>query len=190
MSNKPEYFSSQVGLYTKLKSIRKAFDINRSLGMSRYSFCDVDGGQHLSYSFTDFAMNFNKTFGDTINPAGSQIAGSNAVLVTFYDNLYSDPVVEEKDNHVEVSLESTEVILEETTVVIEDKQEAVAEVIPEVEYLPYEDIDWPRIEALKGSAADKLELDQYAAKFGISLKRNKKIGNMLADFKEAVGVTK
>jgi hypothetical protein len=44
-------------------------------------------------------------------------------------------------------------------------------------------IDWGFVDELV-AAGDKLGLDEYAATFGIKLKRTKSIENMLNDFKE------
>lgn len=185
----PEYFETHTSLYRKLEYLHETFDANATLGMSRYSFADKTGNCVLAYSMDDFCKSFNEHFGETFISAGCQIAGSQSYLMTFVDNVVSKkfdlPVQKEKEAVVATLLVSLEPVVETSS---EASQEALESTIESNEYLYYDLIDWPRVEAFKNTKDDKAELDVYAAKFGVSLKKNKTIANMIEDFKSAVGV--
>lgn len=185
----PEYFETHSLLYRKLESLHDTFDSNQTLAMSRYSFADKLGNCVLAYSMGDFCNNFNEHFGETFISAGCQIAGSQSYLMTFVDNVVSKkfdlPVQKEKEAVVATPLISLEPVVETPS---EASQEAPESTIESSEYLPYDLIDWPRVEAFKNTKGDKAELATYASKYGVTLLKTKTIANMIEDFKSAVGV--
>ncbi|CAH9011758.1 conserved hypothetical protein [Vibrio phage 424E50-1] len=76
-----------------------------------------------------------------------------------------EPVVVEPEVIVEESVKESEVVSEESST----------------------EVDWEWIESLQDNKDSKLALDQYAEeKFDIKLKRNMKLPNMIAAFKEAL----
>lgn len=80
--------------------------------------------------------------------------------------------VSEEDNTI-VS-EEEESVLEESVDVVESENEHELEV------------DWEWVDSLEDSPENRLALDEYAEKFGQSLKRTMKVSNMAKKFKEAL----
>lgn len=148
-------------LYTRLGEISDKFDVNASLNVGRLNIKLKDGAFVRCGGFTDFATQYNKHCVDVIDITKSYQSG-----LKFYLQL--------QDKACELPSETTKVVDEEdVTHLGESPVEAVQEAP-----------DWRWVESLSGSRADKQELDTYAEKFGVKLNKGKKIGNMVADFKE------
>jgi hypothetical protein len=161
-------------LFTQyVQNLKPEFDAAKTTGMYDWSFIDTDGVVVTTRCAKEYFEALNKRFGYFID-ADKSTTRRSRWIVTFNDKQdLPTPLISLEAAPVDVS----EVELEATTEVIVDN-----------ECLSFEEVDWPRLEALKSTKSDKAELDEYASKFGVSLKKNKSITNMLEDFKEAAGV--
>lgn len=167
-------------------NLKPEFDAKATNGLPQFYFVDIHGVLTTTRCAKDYFIALNERFGYFID-SDKSTTRRNRWVVTFNDT--PPPVVLEE---IKISLisaeeggtELDELVLGDT----EDKQEDYGEVLIEPEYVSFDEVDWPRVEALKNTKSDKSELDLYAAKFGVSLKKNKSISNMLADFKEAAGI--
>lgn len=154
-----------------MQSLKPKFDAKITEGLPQFTFADTDGNKYVTRCALEYFNKLNETFGYFIDTKQS-VVRKDKWIVMFSDE---EPIVEK--------------VLEVVPVIEPDSsQEEFVEVLEKVEYLSYDLIDWPRMEALKNTKDDKSEMDVYASKFGVSLKKNKTITNMLEDFKAAVGV--
>ena len=167
-------------------NLKPEFDAKATNGLPQFYFVDIHGVLTTTRCAKDYFIALNERFGYFIDPDKSTTR-RNRWVVTFDDTPPTPVVKETKISLVAMDEEDT-VESDEGIVATEDEQEATGEVLIETEYVSFDEVDWPRVEALKNTKSDKSELDLYAAKFGVSLKKNKSISNMLADFKEAAGV--
>jgi len=162
-----------------MANLKPEFDAKATNGLPQFYFVDVHGVLTTTRCAKDYFIALNERFGYFIDPDKSTTR-RNRWVVTF-DDTPPTPIVQETKIYL-VAMD------EEGIDATEDKQEAPVEVLVEPGYISFNEVDWPRVEALKNTKSDKSELDLYAAKFGVSLKKNKSISNMLSDFKEAAGV--
>jgi hypothetical protein len=166
-------FKSDKMLHQYIQSVLPSFDVMTSFKLSRFSFYTIDGVTHKHGNFNKMLSTLNTLIGEEYFDTKKSVAkGSYTYLL--YTREEGDVVVEEPK---QPSKELVEPVIEEVEVASSSEQ------IPE---LDKEEIDWPRLEALKNTKSDKAELAEYATKYGVSLKRNKTIDNMLSDFKEAL----
>lgn len=169
-------------LFTQyVQNLKPEFDAAKTTGMYDWAFVDTDGVVVTTRCAKEYFEALNKRFGYFIDTDKSTTRRSRWI-VTFNDG--QDSVyIKEKDLPTPlISLEAAPVDVSEVEV------EATTEAIVPNEYLSFEEVDWPRLEALKNTKSDKVELDEYASKFGVSLKKNKTIINMLEDFKQAANL--
>lgn len=78
--------------------------------------------------------------------------------------------------------------VEEVVVPQEDKEDGTIKVVLEKEITPVSEntppkVNWVMVDSLKSTADDKKVLETYARGFGIELRRNKSLSNMIVDFK-------
>ena len=169
-------FRSRIDLCNFLKQY-DTFDFKKSLWLPFMWFITTDGTVYKNPTGGLFAKTCNKVFGTNFNEELSNSRGNYLVLV-FND----ESITFVKDNNMkdgDVSKESS------VKGVIQEEEEE-EEVCVDVKNPPF--VDWEWINSLKSNAEGKLTLDNYAAKFDIQLKRNKSLTNMIADFKEALGI--
>lgn len=162
-----QVFKRHKDLYFYIKSLLPSFDVNKSIPCSRYTFFTEDGTCYKTGNFANMLSTLNDLAGQKVFcTKRSKAIGA----FTYKLYLSEDEVIEP----------ATEI--KEEAIVQESVDDDCSEVF--IPLISLEDIDWDRINSLKGVAEDKDFLDTYAEEnFGIKLKKNKKIENMLADFK-------
>jgi hypothetical protein len=86
---------------------------------------------------------------------------------------------------VDESFEEDEQSIEEG-----DKTSDTASNEPETaqEVIDASGVDWAYVDGLENTAFNKKVLEEYATPFGVDLKRNKSLPNMVMDFREALGL--
>ena len=166
-----KYFTNQFKLFGYLDKLVEGLDLNRTLRLPKLWFSDVEGNEYKCQGSTEFCNKFNKVFNTNFLPKKSYISGKKIVL-------FFDEVVDEE----EVVFGTHYAAL----VAIEDEApEAVIapEVVTQITLITP---DWEWIDSLENDKEDKLKLDNYAEKFSVKLNRNKKLSNMINDFKTAL----
>lgn len=173
-----QYFIRKPLFTAYVQSLKPKFDAKITDGLPQFTFADVDGNKYVTRCALEYFEKLNETFGYFIDTKQSIVCRDRWIVV-FTDEKPKQEAV------VATPLISLEPVVETPS---KASQEAPESTIESSEYLSYDLIDWPRVEAFKNTKDDKAELDVYAAKFGVSLKKNKTIANMIEDFKSAVGV--
>lgn len=180
---KPVSFKTASYGFMHLNKFVEGLDLNATLGLPKLWFADVEGEVYKCTGSTEFCEKFNSAFNFNLDPKHSFLSGKR---VTFYftdENTVEPEVettVEESRSDVEEALPVEEVAV---------KEEAVAEEVEEsTEVQESEVVDWEYVATLENTKEGKLELDKYAEKFDVALKRNKTIENMIIDFKKALDV--
>lgn len=173
-----QYFIRKPLFTAYVQSLKPKFDAKITDGLPQFTFADVDGNKYVARCALEYFEKLNETFGYFIDTKQSIVCRDRWIVV-FTDEKPKQETV------ATAPLISLEPVVETSS---EASQEAPESTIESTEYLSYDLIDWPRVEAFKNTKDDKAELDVYASKFGVSLKKNKTITNMIEDFKSAVGV--
>lgn len=174
-------FKSKKLFYKWIEEKCSTFDVNASLPKSRFSFFDKEGSFYKCGNMIQFVNNINMLAGEAIlDPNKSKAIGAYTYKVFLPEEVTKKEEVSESPV---IEILSPEAVVEDKK---EESEELVQEVIDNLED-KLDDIDWPRLEALKNTKEDKMFLDTYAEeKFGIKLKRTKKIEGMLEDFKSGL----
>lgn len=166
---KPVSFKTTTYGFMHLSKLVDDLDLNATIRLPNLWFADVNGVEYKCAGSTEFCEKFNAAFNFNLDPKNSFLAGKR---ITFY---FTDEVVEPK----------VEAIAEEKEVAV--KEEPVADYSVD-ESDSSDGVDWDYVEAIENTKEGKLELDKYAEKFNVALKRNKTIENMIIDFKKALDV--
>lgn len=97
------------------------------------------------------------------------------------------------DHFSEAPTDTSESIKDEVDTIVPEDVEVLSEGLTEVSVdvvevseEPELEVDWEWVDSLEDSPENRLALDEYALKFGQSLKRTMKITNMAKKFKEAL----
>lgn len=153
-------------------------DLNATLRMRNIlHFVTTDGKIHTPTAVSLFAEAMGKEFGIVVDGNASRMVNNRITL--FWDEEATVEVVEEVS---EATVEALEVEDEE---VVEEVVETATEAADE-ESEVVKEVDWAWVSSLENNSEDKLKLDEYAAKFGVSLSRRKTLENMIIDFKDAI----
>lgn len=154
---KKMYFSK--GEFFNDLSVYENFDRDATSHLGGYSFVDSTGVNHRSHSFKKWLDTFNDILGTTFDIHRSvKVCGMYKIVMeeAFPKAITGETEVEIKQND---------------SVLVSEK------VSP----------DWGWINCLNSNREDKERFDKYASdKFGIELKRNKSLENMIKDFKDAL----
>jgi hypothetical protein len=170
-------------LFTQyVQSLKPEFDADKTNGIYDWSFMDTDGEVVTTRCAKEYFEALNKRFGYFID-ADKSTTRRSRWIVTFDDGVSGS--VEEEEGIVETPAKASKVIGVYSAEAPEDED---TEVLSSDENLSFDLIDWPRVGAYKNTKGDKAELDKYASQFGVSLKRNMKVENMVDVFKIAAGV--
>jgi hypothetical protein len=171
-------------LFTQyVQSLKPEFDANKTNGMYDWSFMDTDCEVVTTRCAKEYFEALNKRFGYFID-ADKSTTRRSRWIVTFDDGV-SESVEVAEEAVVETPAKASKVI---NVYSAEAPSDEDIEVLSSDENLSFDLIDWPRVEAYKNTKGDKAELDKYASQFGVSLKRNMKVENMVDAFKMAAGV--
>lgn len=184
MSNK-HFFPTIGHFYKWVAGLSDKFEQNKSQFVGKFNFCTVDGKLHKCGSALEMFNAMNYTLGTTIDPRASYETYGKYYITDGFDGVVSPTAVTGTPPERPPVKKVMDEVVEEPAVA---SSVASSDVVATSEYLSFNKVDWPRVEALKSNKDDKLWLDEYAAKFGVELKRNKTVENMIADFKEAAGV--
>jgi hypothetical protein len=170
-------------LFTQyVQSLKPEFDADKTNGMYDWSFMDTDGEVVTTRCAKEYFEALNKRFGYFID-ADKSTTRRSRWIVTFDDGVSGS--VEEEEGIVETPAKASKVVDMGSAEASSDED---TEVLSSDENLSFDLIDWPRVGAYKNTKGDKAELDKYASQFGVSLKRNMKVENMVDAFKIAAGV--
>lgn len=156
-----------------------SIDENISMQLPRGSFSVDNKIIHCTH-FVDTLRKFNEMFGTRFVPEESTFGGQTYFNIAILEEGETYGVQEQKEETISKAEEEK----------VEDTP--VSEPAPDIETIVVEDLgdatpDWEWIESLSNSKEDRLAFDQYAeSKFSVKLKRNMKIDNMRAKFKEAL----
>lgn len=144
----------------------KNIDINKSVTcMHEFGLCDNFG--------TQFRLTNQEDFIDTLVSYKSVI---DLTGFEFNNGKWVCSIPSEDD----VAPSTTTVT--ETKIILPEQVEVGTEVVTDL----LGEVDWVWVEALENTKESKLELDKYAEKFGVNLKGNRSLKNMIRDFKSAI----
>ena len=159
-------FASRWHLYKFLGSILTGFDFAKSANLAPFCFADSEGNFHRCPTFVHFINTLNKDFGGTFDVKASRQIGQQIILIQsenpeILENIQSTIIPKVFADKVEDSKGT-----EETS-----------------------KVDWNYVESLNEmeTKVAKSLLEEYAKPFGIDLKKNKSLANMVADLKAHVG---
>lgn len=145
------------------EKVAQKLDYPNTLRLPMLTFITKEGVLYRSGDIRTFATHLVAVFGLDIDVNISRKSGK--FITLFFNN----------------TKDEKEVIMEKIV--------SVDDILPEIELqttvsevtTPFVDWDW--INSLKSTQQSKKDLDRYATKFGIELKANKKISDMIEDFK-------
>lgn len=143
----------------------KKLDKTRTaVALGEFGCADVFGGNYLAHDPESFLANLKKL-------------GCDVSEWSYNKGVWIKGVVEQEVEDVEPT--DANGIVQEPSAEVEEAQETTNESLQ---------VDWEYVEGLTNTAPSKKELEAYARNFGVELKRNKTITNMIIDFKEALQV--
>lgn len=128
-------------------------------------------------SVTGFAKNVNEAFSMNLYPKNCKSVHGRTTLCFLLE--------EDKVVAVTELISTEEAVTEEVVAEVEDK---VVEEVVSSEVEEAAEPDWAWVDSLEDSTETRKELDIYAEKFDVKLKRTMKVTNMAKKFKEALGV--
>lgn len=172
-----QYFIRKPLFTAYVQSLKPKFDAKITDGLPQFTFADVEGNKYVTRCALEYFEKLNEVFGYFID-TNQSIVCRDRWIVVFTDEKPKQEAV------VATPLIQLESVVETSS---EAPQEAPESTIESTEYLSYDLIDWPRVEAFKNTKGDKAELATYASKYGVTLLKTKTITNMIEDFKSAVG---
>ena len=158
-------FKNKFQLWKYLGERCSGVDVNTTLRMPFFWIVMEDGSIYKNQSASQFAKTFNELFDFNLDAKLSYRSGKNCML------FFSDVEKEVK-------------VLSDT-----DIKALVGHYTPILgaDVVEVKTPDWEWINSLKSTQSDKKRLDDYALKhYDIELRRNKKLQDMIEDFKEAL----
>ena len=161
MSYKHKFFYNRIVLWKFLAPLCEGVDLNRTLRLPVLWWSDGEKDYKFA-NMRDFILSLNKTFGTSFDEKLSRNVAQKFTLFYKKEAVETKPIIEE-------TLPTTPLISLETELV-EDSLE----------------VDWGKVDSFPNTKEGKDSLEAYAVPFGIDLKKNKSLKNMISDFKEFV----
>lgn len=152
-------------------------DQNATLVIPRSSFI-ADNTEYYCSTYYDTLENFNKLFGTDFLVMDSVFASKHYFTIARPDR--NESIEPAKIASTPLEPEDIEEGGDILSLTVEDEAPVVETKQP----------DWDWIETLQNKKFDKIKLDEYIEEeFGIKLKRNMTLSNMIKDLKEQLNVT-
>lgn len=171
-------FPSKITMLQYLAKRVEGLDLNASAFAPRFSFSTLAGEHFNCPNSMTFVQDFNKTFGDLLDPNGCRTVGGGRgkCILTFLDKIAkSEPVVK--------TIIKEEVIIVEPEVVAlapsEDSLQADTEIKFDLAYAT-------SLQEGKSNKEAKDSLECYGRTLSIELNKKKSYKNMLIELQEAL----
>ena len=163
-------FPNRVKFWQHIYSLDDKLDFNNTMKLSKTWFY-YDGNKYVAPSFKATLGQLNELIGTRFDTKHSIAVGSRyTVFIEPLDVQSFEEVVEE-------------VVADESSVETDEFELSLLDLGGDEE-ASSEQPDWGWVESLENTKKDKKRLDEYAAGFGISLKRTMTLTNMIKAFKE------
>lgn len=189
-----EFFKSKLALFTKIDGLSDNLDFTMTMNYKHHFSFQTKSGEYLiATQLPEFIENLNKSFDLGLDPSACSRVGQRgymmykqgekeaevkpAPVVVPDVEVVQEPVQEESElvvpELVEEEVSSEEVIVEDL-VSLEAPEESVS-------------VNWEWVDGLVDTKEDKSQLKTYAKEtFGITLKGNLKLENLVEKFKEGI----
>lgn len=164
--------------YKLLESINSDFDMDKSLRAGNFNIMTREGKFQLCGGFNHFCTTYNSMFTDILDMKKTFKKGT--LIYVFLKDIDTPPKDLLKKEGVKAPSIKETAPLEAPLISLD-----IDEDISEDEVVPLITPDYEWMSSLDNTSEDKLALDKYAeSTFDIKLRRNKRVENMIEDFKK------
>ena len=166
-------FPNRVKFWQHIHSLDDKLDFNNTMKLSKTWFY-YDGNKYVAPSFKATLGQLNELIGTRFDTKHSIAVGSRYTV-------FIEPLDVQSFEEV---LPEEEVVEDEPSVETDEFELSLLDLDSDEDEESTEQPDWGWVGSLENTKKDKQRLDEYAAGFGVSLKRTMTLNNMIKAFKE------